>query len=519
MEILDRNQIRRIIPRWRSFASANSAEEFAHHLRPPAFSVEHDSNFLRVQSEWIDNNSIENAIELLSYGFVLNNPQSAIGAADYLLKHQDDVSGAVIQLAKSVSGIADDETGKNDNHLCDKQLVLPSSVYRQIHALKTRLTEWPRHPILWVDLSLLYTSLGEDVKAVRAMRIALNIAPENRFVIRSAARLAIHLRDPEYAIRILSYNSQCGNDPWLLAADISFNTILKKSSKYIKKANYIVKDQIYPYPHITELASALGTLELLNGSNKKAIKYFEKSLVAPNDNSLAQAEWAYSRLNRTRTRETRIPPGSYEANARHAVRLGEWNDALMNCIGWAWDEPFSSSPCATGSFLSTSVFEDFQLGLEFCEQGLRANPEDNDLINNKTVCLANLGYLDRAINTFRTMGDIDKKSPLAVSSVATAGLLEYRRGNLDEGRNLYKEAMTIAEKNNHKNHSIMAALYLANEEIRANGDHAEEYTKQAQSLAEKTDDNVNQELLCRLNKRRYPNNKFINIVNKLSPWK
>ena len=43
---------------------------------------------------------------------------------------------------------------------------------------------------------------------------------------------------------------------------------------------------------LSELASSIGTVELLYGSNKKSRELFKKSLISPNDNTLAQVEWA-----------------------------------------------------------------------------------------------------------------------------------------------------------------------------------------------------------------------------------
>ena len=82
------------------------------------------------------------------------------------------------------------------------------------------------------------------------------------------------------------------HDPWLLAAEISSKALMDKNSNYIKHAKAIIKSQNYSAFNLTEIRSAVATSELLNGKIKNARKLFFDSLTDPNDNSLAQAEWA-----------------------------------------------------------------------------------------------------------------------------------------------------------------------------------------------------------------------------------
>lgn len=218
------------------------------------------------------------------------------------------------------------------------------------------------------------------------------------------------------------------------------------------------------------------------------------SLVSPNDNSLAQAEWAIPRLSKIDTAKYLNIPGSYEANTRHATRLGDWKKAYRSCVDWAWDEPYSSSPCAAGSYLASTVLDDHELSLQFCEQGLRANPEDNDLINNKTVNLASLGRIDEAEEAFLHLHDIDEKETLSISTVATAGLLKYRQGFTEIGRTLYEGAVDKAISMHRRDYAALAAIYQAKEEKRIESDKSDMYFNKAVELARKTDDKVVQEI-------------------------
>jgi len=68
------------------------------------------------------------------------------------------------------------------------------------------------------------------------------------------------------------------------------------------------------------LASAVATIELISGSNKSAKSLFNLSLQAPNDNSLAQIEWASSRLKLDINEQALKTPLSYEANAENSYK-------------------------------------------------------------------------------------------------------------------------------------------------------------------------------------------------------
>ena len=48
------------------------------------------------------------------------------------------------------------------------------------------------NPIVWVELARLYIMHDQVEKAERALLTALHLAPDNRFVLRSATRFFIH---------------------------------------------------------------------------------------------------------------------------------------------------------------------------------------------------------------------------------------------------------------------------------------------------------------------------------------
>ena len=79
-------------------------------------------------------------------------------------------------------------------------------------------------------------------------------------------------------------------------------------------------------------------------SDKKAKKLFAKSLINPNDNTVAQAEWAARRLGLVVTEQALKVPLSFEANSTHSYRSLEIENSIQQAMQWLDDEPFSSRP-------------------------------------------------------------------------------------------------------------------------------------------------------------------------------
>ncbi len=143
----------------------------------------------------------------------------------------------------------------------------------RIARARRQLRAAPRDPIRLVDLAREYAVLAQNDPAERALRRALALAPENRFVLRSAARFYLHRRAPDLAHRLLRRAAATKVDPWLLAAEI------------------MMDDGAFAPRDTSELASALGTIELTHGNRRKLRKYFERALLDPTENTVAQAGW------------------------------------------------------------------------------------------------------------------------------------------------------------------------------------------------------------------------------------
>jgi hypothetical protein len=87
-----------------------------------------------------------------------------------------------------------------------------------------------------------------------------------------------------------------------------------------------------------------------------------------------------------------------------------------------------------------------------------------------------VGKLDEAETTFSQIAkysDRQKLNAIRPVLLATAGLIRYRRGDVDQGRELYTEAMETAERKSDRRVAAKAASFLALEEICSKRDFAQ----------------------------------------------
>ncbi|MGH9504878.1 MAG: hypothetical protein ACRD20_18660 [Terriglobales bacterium] len=360
-------------------------------------------------------------------------------------------------------------------------------IHQSIHALRNRLRDEPRNAIQWVELSRLYTLLGESDRSLRTMMIATALGPDNRFVVRSAARLFLHEHDAARSLRIIRNASGGRSDPWLLAAEIAVASASNSPSLFAKIGSRRNQDSSLSLFDRTELSSALATLELESGSSRRARQLFRSALISPNENSIAQVEWANRQIGSLEIEEN-LPhvPRSYEAPAHVALATGQWEDAIRHGLNWLGDQPFSKRPAIFTSYI-TSLVEDYARSIQIIRASLKVNAHDPMLINNLAFALASDNQVAQAVETLRSTDHTSATGLSAVTLAATHGLVLFRTGFPDQGRVLYQIAIEKATGLSAQNYRVMAELYLAREELVANTALAEPTATRALQKALKSD--------------------------------
>lgn len=475
---------RRVVPTWRSFGKTTALGELNSILsdssKPPETSIE------EYVTDWKLNRTVAHAADLLSAAIVNNKREheSVSSAANYILQNKAQATQSQISLANQLleKQTADDLSEKFRDVTFETMPLLlnPEPVRIKIRETKDLLSVYSRNAILYVELSRYYSILGQEVNSVKAMKTALNLAPDNRFVLRCATRLFAHYNNEsngylDYIHGYLRKSPLTPFDPWLASAEISIATIKNKTSKFIKQGIHLVNSKnISPFSY-TELASSIATVELLNGSTKKSREFFNKSLISPNDNSLAQIEWAS-----TKDSQLDINPSNFhvemnfEALALDNFFNQDYNAALDNTAKWFIDMPFSKRPIMFGSNLASTILKDQKKSIAFLNAGLMSHPNDPQLINNLAYALAldnrpkeALEYLDKVKD------ESNYNTPTRICLTATRGLSYFRSGFADAGRKMYLKAIEQTKEAGNQELNWIAILNYAREEIYAKSEYVE----------------------------------------------
>lgn len=461
------NSNRRIIPRWRDFRKTCLLGELTSIETAKKKNLTEGDKFdieKRIL-EWKANRTLSFAADLVSVAFVSGEYEKAVEAAQYILSNENKATSILVSLARRILDPAFDKVWTNNF-----QNVLSSK--ERIKRIKVLLREDPRDVLLWVDRAREYTILGQTDHALWAMNFALKMAPTNRFVLRSATRLFIHCDEKgvekEKAHFLLKKTPITKKDPWLLAAEIAVASILDKTSKFMKLGKEMIDSKSFSPFDISELSGVIATIELAEGSTRRAKKLFNKALIKPTENSVAQAEWATREITGFELDPQHLNvASSFEARTWRYYYSEDWDASLKEALDWLTDQPFSTRPAIHGSYVASVALENYEQSIEIAEKGLAANPYDFTLLNNIAFALASLNKVDEAE---KKLNRVDKKSISGsdiVALLATTGLVYFRKRDQEAGRKLYKQAIEKARQFNSKKMAALAAIYLAREEILA----------------------------------------------------
>lgn len=368
--------------------------------------------------------------------FILAHPEvsssSLIAAAGNLLSEEDSTSGYSDLLPRLTTFLEENSRQKS---------------YRRIRELKEAAVRFGPNPIRFAELARLYLILGNGEKAKHNIALALNLAPTNRYVLRSAARLYAHCEDSERAFELLRRNPSTRHDPWLASAELAMAGLIGKPGKVVKTAANLLTSGRYSPSSLAELRAGVGSVELLNGNRRASKRLLQASLEKPNDNALAQVEWALSQDPMFDVTVSAFDVRrNYEALALEAFNQQQWLNVLRHCESWFMDMPFASRPVLLASHVATVALEDFASAQLFCQAGRVASPDDPLLVNNYAYALGLNNEPDKAL---KVLDEVTRPVPEIETHIclqATRGLAYFRSGRLDEGRLLYTAAMAAAQE-------------------------------------------------------------------------
>ena len=454
-------QHRNIFPRWRDFTSTVRLKELDTPKRNSLRKIDFGRAMEVRKAEWSLNPSLWTSLDLIGTAVVTGDFRGADEALAVVLGDENtpDIAKSYLTQTSNISFV--DQGG-------EIPLTIADQAKEQIRQSRKKLSHDPSDAIEWVELALGYTVSGLNEKAERAIRIALSLTPDSRYVLRSSARFFIHVGDLDSAHGILTRSDRVNNDPWLLASEIAVASAAGRRSRFVKRGRTLLAED-YSNSDLSELASALGTLETEHGNERIARKLLRQSLVDANENSIAQI----NHLNRAHLGDgidtsRANPPLLHEARAWTYSYQANWQLAKEESLRWLADQPFASAPAVLSSFILSDVLCEFETAESILQAAIRSNPQELLLLNNLAFCLLNQGKVEQgeaALHRIR-QEDLNKLGPVK----ATFGLLEFRRGNFAEGRRLYRECIEESKKDNNRLQAARAAAHLALEEVLAGTD-------------------------------------------------
>jgi len=470
---------RQIVPTWTPYSVAKilrNLNGFEHVNKEEKFNAEALKNYQLKFSEWTTNKNVVYATDLVGSAIILNDygNESVKKAAEFILKDGNRASQLSVGAASNYLKFGEmNFDGEHDAPEVKSKRI--ERFYKKISQLKKSLREIPNNAIDWIDLAFYYTSIGQDKKAEKCIIAGESLSKENRFVLRSIARFYLHIEEGEKALRVLRNSSHLKYDPWLIASEISISEALKKNSNFIKQGKNILESEKYSDFDISELAGALGTLEIANGETKKGKKLFKIALIQPNENTLAQAVWLKTKVNleaEINSKEYSIPC-EYEADARINYWKGNYDSALLSSKKWFDFQPFSARPASVASYISAVALEDHASAIEIIKDAKNASPNDFLLNNNHVFSLASLDRLAEAKIIFNKINPPTSDLHDKAVYTATKGLLSFREGKSKEGRELYMKAVGIFKDKNDQRAQVVASYFWGLEEKRVNSKEAD----------------------------------------------
>jgi hypothetical protein len=458
------------IPRWRSLEAEFASHGLASIAKAPAVASVTGPELTERLEHWRLRHGLVEAAELVETAIILGEDREAVGAARILLAAKSRVTS----LVRRNAGLLMKRAGFGYEVNEEIKPISSTRIWRDY------LRIHPRNALAWSELARIQLALGlANKSAERSMRIALNVAPFNRHVLRSAARLYVHLNEADRAFALIRNNEATPYDPWLLAAEVALAGQIDRPLPHYKQAVATLDAQIRP-GQITELASALGTHFLRDGATKKSKRLFQQSTLAPNGNSLAQAEWASNFFGERLVEDKKLvqTKDSSEAWARRRYWDGNFVDALAHAMRWIDEEPISWM-AYRGAAAAALMLEEYERAERLAECGLRHSPSSRELKLDLAFARASQDRLDEAETLFSSVDTSDDDN-MGFIVEANRGLIALRRRQFDSGRQRYKDAIAGFRKKGLVENERLARAYFAREAARVGLEELDKLIKEAE---------------------------------------
>lgn len=466
---------RQVIPRWRPLDRTIASSELASPFVGRSYTGKIPPELLQRLQKWRFEQGLIASAELVETAVVLGHSEEATDAARSLLRGWSGATPLVLKQAALLLQQQGDSADVLDPALLSRADV---SSRRPREAIDLN----PRDALAWVELALTQTNFGHIERACESMRIALTLAPHNRHVLRSAARLYFHAHEAEQAHWLIRKAPNANNDPWLMAAEIALANHLERSPVFAKKGTLLLLEARHLPRQVSELASALATDLIDDGNNKRAKKLFRESLFDPTGNSLAQAEWASPHVGTSLVADEQLAAAGDATEAR-AIKAfdddGDFDAALKLSRMWIKEEPHSARAHFAGSS-AANMLDDYDASIDLCRRGLQRDPKSAALRNNLVFALGSANQLAAAEAELKTLLQRPGVGDTPLVAEANKGLIAFRRGKLAIAKAHYRDAVSGFRRQQRPLSERLALAYFAREAALARDSDAPSILKEAE---------------------------------------
>lgn len=432
---------RRLIPKWRPVATTLESPEAGTHKAAPVQILSGDKDELeRAIADWKEHRTPGMLGEVLSFSVHPDLLPRVLDVGSEAVRSGVDLTSVQASLINDLS------RSNGESNLID---VPPSFIATDTHPfqepirrLRSLLRSRPDNALALLDLAQLQAAIGKTGSAERSIRMALNLAPNNRTVIRTAARFYVHADKPDQAHQLVRRHQRTQADPWLMASEIALADLAGAESGFLSKGKrFLVEQHSFSDAHLTELSGAIAMEEYRAGNLKRARDAQRRALLSPNDNMIAQAF-----ENRARFGIQLETPQILNAlaHSHEALVLKAWMEMSPDQVehhaqAWHAEEPFSSRPIQLLSTLY--LFKgDYAMSDRWISAGLLSDPLDRGLQINQAFIRARAGQGQEMATILRRLRARHQQD-IEPYAKAIEGLYEYAQGRFDSGDQLYGQAV------------------------------------------------------------------------------
>ena len=272
-----------------------------------------------------------------------------------------------------------------------------------------------------------------------------------------------------------------------MASEIAVSSVLKRSSRQIKSGRELVlSGNISPYSS-SELCFAICKEDYNADKRKDWQKMFGLGLKAPNENSLAQAEYIVKEEAKMRFDYGQYGAISHksEADTRNYYGLGKYEEAFLSSVNWIHDYRFSHEPVAFAFDISCTFLKKYDYSVAIVKKWLETNPQDHATMNNLIYALGlsdNIEEAEQYLSRINVEKQLEEKVENGICLLATQGLVAYRKHDIEEGRTKYLLSIEVAKRIHDKNLAGKARLNMIREEIHCVDDYDNNLLNEIESL-------------------------------------